>query len=357
MFTQILQDIGVHGAKVAELYSLDAQEALLLPPVYGLIFLFRWVDQDEGEETAALNDTVSDLSPTDSIQSPWFASQVTDNACASIALLNIILNADDSQNSNQVDIGEYLRQFREFTADLNHVNRGLALASFDRLHSIHNKFARAADARDADLQISRLAKEASRKKRRRKEDEGEEEASFHFIAFIPFEGELWELDGLAGFPKQIGNSNNWIENAIRRIQLRIERYSSDEIRFNLMAVVKDSLYDLRRETRAQDAILRTIEKRLSKISSNWQDLLSKQHLAQQYRESVDMDLALVLTDSENKEIQIISDESDDIALLKLHAAKREALANTIKQANSEELSRLDQQVSVTLSRRLKTGTC
>lgn len=43
----------------------------------------------------------------------WFANQVIDNACASLALLNIVLN------TTNLDVGEHLIQFREFTKDLS----------------------------------------------------------------------------------------------------------------------------------------------------------------------------------------------------------------------------------------------
>ena len=43
----------------------------------------------------------------------WFANQVIDNSCASLALLNIVLNVPD------LDIGEHLAQFKEFTKEFN----------------------------------------------------------------------------------------------------------------------------------------------------------------------------------------------------------------------------------------------
>ncbi|KAK7207464.1 hypothetical protein BZA70DRAFT_14620 [Myxozyma melibiosi] len=368
VFSQILQEIGVQGAKVAELYSLDSQELSILPQAYGLIFLFRWESHDDDDtEHASPSTTVTRDSTANT---PWFASQVADNACASLALLNIILNLPDSTTTPtaSIDTGEYLRLFKSFTADFNYVNRGLALANFDRLRSIHNKFARAVDVRSADIDICRAAADASarekkktKKKRKRgrrnaddidddedddSDDQYEDEEAFHFIGFVPFENALWELDGLTGAPKQIGSSDNWIETAISRIRHRIERYAADEIRFNLMAVVKDALYEHRREIRARHAILREVEVRLEKVlaGGKWQELLTDEaQLARSFRGQIDMELALAMTDSESEELELVRKLCDVDELARLHDEKRKALIDAISDARPEEIANEDRQ--------------
>ena len=55
---------------------------------------------------------------------------------------------------------------------------------------------------NTDLQ---LKNDATLKRRRRpKAQSGEEEASFHFIAFVPVECKLWKLDGLQPQPQNLG---------------------------------------------------------------------------------------------------------------------------------------------------------
>jgi ubiquitin carboxyl-terminal hydrolase L5 len=115
IFNQLLWDIGVSAAQVHEIYSLDLESFHNIKyqplsvdhseryrPVHGLIFLFNWKKDANDEEV--------EMSCPENI---WFANQVIDNACASLALLNIVLN------SSQLDIGEHLTQFRQFTADLS----------------------------------------------------------------------------------------------------------------------------------------------------------------------------------------------------------------------------------------------
>ena len=78
------------------------QKVVNVRPVHGLIFLFHWKQEPNEEEV--------ELSCPENL---WFANQVIDNSCASLALLNIILNVPD------LDIGDHLSQFREFTKDFS----------------------------------------------------------------------------------------------------------------------------------------------------------------------------------------------------------------------------------------------
>jgi len=76
-------------------------------------------------------------------------------------------------------------------------------------------------------------------KRKKKDDE--EEDAFHFIGFVPVNGKLYELDGLKRGPIVIGDCTmaNWLDKATPAILERIERYSTKEIRFNLLALCRN----------------------------------------------------------------------------------------------------------------------
>jgi ubiquitin carboxyl-terminal hydrolase L5 len=57
------------------------------------------------------------------------------------------------------------------------------------------------DILNSDLQ---LKGEATSSKRSQKQISGDEDATFHFIAFMPAMGQVWKLDGLERQPQAIG---------------------------------------------------------------------------------------------------------------------------------------------------------
>ena len=62
--------------------------------------------------------------------------QIIDNACATVAILNIV------NNVKTLDLGENLKSFKFFTKTINPVLKGEALANFMWCRSIHNAFAK-----------------------------------------------------------------------------------------------------------------------------------------------------------------------------------------------------------------------
>ncbi|KAK5133039.1 hypothetical protein LTR08_008244 [Meristemomyces frigidus] len=146
-FNVMLRDMDVRGAKVQEVFSLEDMELAMLPrPIHALIFLFRY-NETEKEEQAL----------TSCPKHVWFANQTPDFACATFALLNIVNNIPG------LDLGRELRNFKDFTQDMNPLSRGDAVDSFDFVKRIHNSFARENDLLQADMHIK--AKVEKHKKR------------------------------------------------------------------------------------------------------------------------------------------------------------------------------------------------
>jgi ubiquitin carboxyl-terminal hydrolase L5 len=211
VFTELIHKIGVRGVEVEEVYSIDALEEI--KPVHGLIFLFKWHPTPPR--------------PTSEFYDPElvFANQVIQNACATQAILAILLNCP------QLDIGQTLTNFKEFVTPLDSQMRGLAISNCDEIRLAHNSFS---PAQTFDLG---------------KQRKGKEEDAFHFISYLPFNGRLYELDGLQQGPYVLGecSEDDWIELVKPAIQERINAYAENEIRFTLLAVVSS-----RRELAEQD---------------------------------------------------------------------------------------------------------
>lgn len=123
-----------------------------------------------------------------------------------------------------MDIGTPLNDFREFTMALPPEFRGEALSNSELIRDVHNSFARSSPFVDETQRTS-----------------GETEDAFHFIAYTPVDGVLYELDGLQPAPIAHGpcTSETFPTRVMDVLQRRIARYDLSEIRFNLMAMVGD----------------------------------------------------------------------------------------------------------------------
>lgn len=183
IFNQLLREIGVSDAAVEEVYALDDASLRSFSPAHGLIFLFRWKpspNDDDEEPTCPEN--------------IWFANQVIDNACASLALLNIVLNSSAT-------LSKELQDFKEYSTDLTPPLKGLAVANYEHVRNIHNSFARKAEMVDCDIY---LAEQMVKKgKRVNNGGDAEDDEVFHFIAYVHVGDALYELDGLRRQPVKL----------------------------------------------------------------------------------------------------------------------------------------------------------
>lgn len=238
VFTSLIEEFGCRNAQLTELWSLDDDSLSELVhsygKVYGLIFLFKWVGGDDHDNSD------NDLDKEDVPESIFFAKQVTTNACATQAILSILLNVPETQNDEQgLILGDTLSSLKSFVSSFPPDLRGEAIAASDEIRTAHNSFAR----KESFLM------DDSKKRFATKDDD-----VFHFIAYVPHEdGNVYALDGLAPSPLKVGCINTvascddlaWLSAARQAIQKRIEKYSATEIKFNLMALTKDRRVDLR----------------------------------------------------------------------------------------------------------------
>ena len=119
-------------------------------PVYGLVFLFKYVNDDwDVEEESDTEDVwfANQVSlkkhttlPTSIVLLSscltWETRQTVDNACATVAMINILMN------SPAVELGEDLRRFKEATQRMSSARRGKALAENQFMRTVHNSFTR-----------------------------------------------------------------------------------------------------------------------------------------------------------------------------------------------------------------------
>ncbi|KAI2609286.1 ubiquitinyl hydrolase [Hypoxylon sp. NC1633] len=216
VFTFLLNNLGVQDVQFEELLTLEPDSLATLHPVYGVIFLFKYPTDTPYTSTDRPLDGTFDRDAAEHI---WFAAQTIQNACGTQALLSVLMNKD-----GELEIGSRLREFREFTMALPPEFRGEALSNSELIRDVHNSFAKSSPFVDETQRTS-----------------GETEDAFHFVAYTPVNGVLYELDGLQPAPISHGacGPEDFSTKVMDVLQRRIARYDLSEIRFNLMAMVRD----------------------------------------------------------------------------------------------------------------------
>lgn len=211
VFTELIKGFGVEDAQVEELFSLDDSLLDDLKPVYGLIFLFKWLPGDHNNQGSLVMDSRR--------TEIFFAKQVITNACATQAILSILLNCEH----NDFKLGKTLSDLKEFSSTLPPEMKGQVLTNADVLRQVHNSFARQ-QMFDFDKGLA-----------------SKDDDLFHFVAFVPIKGRLYELDGLQEGPIDLGpcDQDNWLSVAKPLLDERMQSFSEGEIHFNLMAIVGD----------------------------------------------------------------------------------------------------------------------
>lgn len=243
-FNEILSSLGAPGLQISEVFGVDAASLALLPaPVYGLVFLYEYGGQQEDEAADTRQDGPDEL---------WFGNQTTANACATVAMFNILMNVPDPS------FGPQLAEFKAATTSLSPPHRGHKLDENDFIRAIHNSVARRLDLWSEDLLLdnkfetyekqrkrktgraaNRKATAAAKRKASRKKKKKEGETANHYIAYVPVAGRVWELDGLQTKPACLGPfADDWLPVAAAALSARMAAGGS----FNLLAVVP-SVYE------------------------------------------------------------------------------------------------------------------
>ncbi|KAF9411557.1 ubiquitin carboxyl-terminal hydrolase [Podila epigama] len=242
VFTGLIKGIGVSGVQVEEIYSIDKETLEDLKPIHGLIFLFKWQGHDPAAQSA-------NKAPIDYSENIFFAQQVIQNACATQAILSILMN------SPTIDLGEELSNFKSFVSDFPPELKGHAISNSDVIRTVHNSFAR------SDPFINDMHDPSAKEK----------EDLFHFIAYTPINGNLYELDGLQEGPRNHGPcpGDSWLELVGPIIQERMAQYAGGEIRFNLMAVVDDRAKVYKERLAKYQAQLEALQKSEGPDAGSW----------------------------------------------------------------------------------------
>jgi len=230
LFTLLMEDMGVHGVQVEEIYDLQREPLVEKKPCYGAIFLFRWIE-DRRSRRKIVEEEDLYVKDEDEVNKIFFAQQMIPNSCATHALVSILLNCP------QLNLGLTLSNLRNHVQGMNPENKGLAIGNCAELAQAHNSHA------------------VPRARRRFEKGNGPSTGSrytgeaFHFVSYVPINNRLYELDGLRKYPIDHGpipDPDNWTEKLREVITERLGIPQGD-IRFALMALVPDSRVSFQRK--------------------------------------------------------------------------------------------------------------
>uniref|UniRef100_A0A8C8RS49 Ubiquitin carboxyl-terminal hydrolase n=1 Tax=Pelusios castaneus TaxID=367368 RepID=A0A8C8RS49_9SAUR len=223
LFTLLVEDFGVKGVQVEEIYDLQSK---CQGPVYGFIFLFKWIEERRSRRKVSTLVDETSVIDDDIVNNMFFAHQLIPNSCATHALLSVLLNCSN------VELGPTLSRMKDFTKGFSPESKGYAIGNAPELAKAHNSHARPEPRHLPEKQNGISAVRTME--------------AFHFVSYVPIKGRLFELDGLKVYPIDHGpwaEDEEWTDKARRVIMERIGLATAGEpyhdIRFNLMAVVPD----------------------------------------------------------------------------------------------------------------------
>ncbi|KAI0349384.1 cysteine proteinase [Trametes cingulata] len=305
VFTTLIRKLGVQGLEVTELYSVEPYETDHLNP-YGLIFCYLC----DGESNAA-----DDLPADEELDDPdarsiWFANQLSDDACASLAILNVLLNC------KRIELGPVLTDFAADTNEMSPVMRGLAVSNLTLVREAQNSLARPADIRGARQALASAALESakskakaaaasppskkrktasssSRSKRKAASARADDKLdAYHYIGYVPAHGRVWELNGLrAAGPLDVGEIDSddptsragWMDIVRPALQRRMQtvlQSGAEHIQYNLLAIVDDPYFRASDELEMLKRERTALERRLREsFADGWSDKVDSALLA------------------------------------------------------------------------------
>ncbi|TPP64641.1 Ubiquitin carboxyl-terminal hydrolase [Fasciola gigantica] len=256
VFTELIRGFGVEGLECEEVYDLKETESIA--DALGLIFLFNWAGQSSGDEK---------IVPDPKENGIFFAKQVITNACATQAIINILMNIADKN----VQLGQTLLSFKSFVEEFDSTMKGISLSTSQQIRTVHNSF--------SNYQMFEFDEKSSKK----------QDDVYHFVGYLPVNGVLYELDGLKNGPVDHGKipaNTPWIDFARPILEKRMNQRIDGN--FNLMAVVPNrlSIYQkqleqIKSSSMASQEIIKELERNIEnekrKAASHRQENIRRRH--------------------------------------------------------------------------------
>ena len=207
-----------------DVWGLDDGLTAMIPrPCYALTLLFKPSDKIRDFKSSQQKDIedgkVENSVPQDKL---FYMKQYVGNACGTIATLHSIANAGPIRDTLAED--SPIRKFFGECEGKNQEQRGHVLEEADYLSE-------ASDTSATNTEIGQTSAPGRG-----------EHVSAHFIAFVPCDGSVFELDGGKAFPINHGPiGDDFIRTAAKIIQTKFMQVDQDSYHWNIMALCEGSM--------------------------------------------------------------------------------------------------------------------
>ncbi|KAJ6576285.1 hypothetical protein B0H10DRAFT_2199126 [Mycena sp. CBHHK59/15] len=223
-FTSLARKLGIRGVELIELFDIEPDGVAHLT-LRGHMFCFLW--HKDAHCACDFADPVAER--------VWFANQLSGDACALLALLNIVFNCPD------------VNRGMEFRREME----GMSLWPADLCAALNAIMTLTLDNAEHTKELPPPGKRTTGSKPKKEEPSVESGEAYHFIGYIPAHGKVRELDGLKSGPLEVGDlggetsdagQKNWMDVVHPAICSKMCKYGGnteygDNIRFSLLALV------------------------------------------------------------------------------------------------------------------------
>lgn len=225
VFTELVEKLGIQDVQFDDLYSIDSDSLNSMSPLYGVVFLFKYGNVDRSYAKDGNKPLDGEYDTEYQSKGIFFANQIIQNACATQAVLNILLNV------KSLDLGKDIGGFKSFVEGLDGEIIAEAISNSEIIRTVHNSFSAPNLIVDED------------KPAPPPDYDDKNDGLFHFIGYVNIDNQIYELDGLKKYPikhDKLQTPQEFTEKLPEILMRRIGKYG-DELRFSLLGVTNDKL--------------------------------------------------------------------------------------------------------------------
>lgn len=222
VFTELVEKLQVPNVELDDIFSIDSDSLLQFAPLHGVIFLFKYGNIDRQYASDGNKPLAGTYDKDYQEKGIFFAKQTIQNACATQAVLNLLMNSN-------IDLGPELSNFKSFVTGFDSEMAGDTISNSTLIRSVHNSFS-----------APPMIENDKRPPRHHYYDH--DDGLFHFIGYQNINGTLYELDGLKSYPIEHGPCTaDTFPQAVSEVIMRRVAMYSGELRFSLLAITHNRL--------------------------------------------------------------------------------------------------------------------